>query len=127
MTPVTLNPLTPAAQTADARATGPSFEEREALKQFEAIFLRQLLGSLEKAGTFAGKKGPSSGSALYGSMMVGAMADAAADAGGIGLVSLFQETLQQRNAAALATPEPAKSGGARTSSEAVHGDNPSIR
>jgi Rod binding domain-containing protein len=105
MTPVTLNSLTPSAQAVDAQATGPNFQEREALKQFEAIFLRQLLGSLEKAGTFAGKKGPSSGSALYGSMMVGAMADAAADAGGIGLVTLFQDTLQ-RAAASTASSEP---------------------
>jgi Rod binding domain-containing protein len=58
-------------------ATAPR-EMQEAAKQFEAIFVRQLLSSLER--TTQGSAG-----GVYGSMVVGTMADAIAEAGGLGL------------------------------------------
>jgi Rod binding domain-containing protein len=50
-----------------------------------------MLSSLEKAGTVGGDEG--SGTAVYGSMMVGALAETAADGGGIGLSEMVLRAL----------------------------------
>jgi flagellar protein FlgJ len=81
--------LTPPHQASDADGAKVA-EQRKAAQQFEAIFLRQLLGSLEKAGGFGGSD---SGSAIFGSMMVGALADSAAASGGIGLADIIFQAM----------------------------------
>jgi Rod binding domain-containing protein len=63
----------------------------EAGRQFEAVFLRQILSSLERAtGTQNGGK---AGSNLYGSMLVEAVADSVSRAGGIGLGAMLVHSL----------------------------------
>jgi peptidoglycan hydrolase FlgJ len=64
----------------------------EAARQFEAVFLRQMLSSLER--TLSTKEGKEAGSNLYGSMMVDAVADAVSRAGGIGLASMLTRSLE---------------------------------
>lgn len=93
-----LTPPHQAADAAGARLDGTQqvdatqlAEQRKAAQQFEAIFLRQLLGSLEKAGGFGGSS--DSGSAIFGSMMVGALADSAAASGGIGLADIIFQAM----------------------------------
>lgn len=71
-------------------------------REFEAIFLRNLLKPLEKAGSSGSEGSVSSGSSVYGSMMVGALADSASQGGGIGLAHLVLEALT-RGAAAQKT------------------------
>jgi hypothetical protein len=71
-------------------------------REFEAIFLRNLLKPLEEAGSMGKKGSVSSGSSVYGSMMVGALADSASQGGGIGLAHLVLEALT-RGAAAQKT------------------------
>jgi hypothetical protein len=61
--------------------------------EFEAIFMRNLLKPLEKAGSVGKEGSVSSGSGVYGSMMVGALADSASQGGGIGLAHLVLEAL----------------------------------
>jgi len=64
----------------------------DAARQFEAVFLRQMLSSLERTtSTPAGKE---AGSNLYGSMMVDAVADAISRAGGMGLASMLKHSLE---------------------------------
>jgi hypothetical protein len=70
--------------------------------EFEAIFLRNLLKPLEEAGSVGKQASVSSGSGVYGSMMVGALADSASQGGGIGLAHLVLEALT-RGAAAQKT------------------------
>jgi flagellar protein FlgJ len=82
--------LTPPHQASDADGVKVA-EQRKAAQQFEAIFLRQLLGSLEKAGGFGGSS--DSGSAIFGSMMVSALADSAAASGGIGLADIIFQAM----------------------------------
>ena len=89
MTPTSIGPLTLAQQTADAQVTTP--EQVMAAKEFEAIFIRQLLSSLEKSSGLSG--GESSGGAVFRSMMVGALADTAAEGGGIGLRDLITRAM----------------------------------
>ena len=68
----------------------------EASRQFEAIFLRQMLACLERTTSVDGKN--VGGSALYGSMLVDAVADSVTRAGGIGLGSLLVKSLQPQTA-----------------------------
>ena len=64
----------------------------EAARQFEAVFVRQMLSSLEKATSTQG--GKDAGSNLYGSMLADAVADAVSRAGGMGLASMLKHSLQ---------------------------------
>ena len=109
--------LTPHHQAPDADGVGLA-EQRQAAQQFEAIFLRQLLGSLEKAGSFGGSG--DGGSAIFGSMMVSALADSAAASGGIGLADIiFQAMMPPAAPPASAPPAavPAAAAGARVGGE----------
>ncbi len=81
--------LTAGQQKADAVSATP--EQQKAARDFEAIFLRQLLSSLEKGSGVSG--GQSSGGAVFRSMMVSAMADKAAEGGGIGLSELILKAM----------------------------------
>jgi flagellar protein FlgJ len=77
--------LTPQHQPPDADAASVA-AQRKVAQQFEAIFLRQLLGTLEKTGGLGGSS--NGGAAVFRSMMVGALADGAAEGGGIGLADV---------------------------------------
>jgi Rod binding domain-containing protein len=109
MTPTSIGRLTLAQQTADAQGPSPhqhqlkaaaspeqpsasaSPEQLKAAKDFEAIFIRQLLSSLEKSSGISG--GDKSGGAVFRSMMVSALADTAAEGGGIGLRDLITRAM----------------------------------
>jgi Rod binding domain-containing protein len=91
MTPTALASSTAAQQNVDAAsATSPTPEQQKAACDFEAIFLRQLMSSLEKGG---GLGGQSSGGQVFRSMMVGALADTASEGGGIGLRDLILKAM----------------------------------
>lgn len=89
MTTSPIGSLTAGQQKADAAGASP--EQQKAARDFEAIFLRQLLSSLEKGSGMSG--GQSSGGAVFRSMMVSAMADKAAEGGGIGLSELILKAM----------------------------------
>jgi Rod binding domain-containing protein len=110
MTPVAAHPGLPLAATDAAAAKGthapdgtapaaPDPKMMRAAREFEAIFLRNLLKPLESAGAMGKQAGVSSGSGVYGSMMVGALADSASSGGGIGLAHLVLEALTRGAAA----------------------------
>jgi Rod binding domain-containing protein len=101
MTPLNIGSLTPTQQKADVAASAqtvaahaksePTPEQKKAAREFEAIFIRQLLSSLEKSSGVSG--GESGGGAVFRSMMVGALADTAAEGGGIGLGDLILKAM----------------------------------
>lgn len=105
-----MNPLTgPTALNAHGAAreakpaAAPNPETLRVAREFETIFLRSLLGSLEKT-TQMGSGGPlKAGQSAYGSMVVGAMSDAMSAAGGIGLAEVI--------ARAMSRPETSGKGG----------------
>lgn len=66
-------------------------EQRKVARDFEAIFIRQLLSGLEKGGAMSGAS--STGASMYKSMMVGSLADTAAEGGGIGLADVILKAL----------------------------------
>jgi Rod binding domain-containing protein len=65
----------------------------KAAKDFEAIFLRTLLSSLEKTTSMSGGGKLNTGQSTYGSMVVGAMADQISSTGGIGLADIVAKSL----------------------------------
>jgi flagellar protein FlgJ len=125
---MTLSPiqaLTPSQQKPDASAT-PTAEQRQVAQQFEAIFMRQLLGSMEKSGSLGGD---TSGAGVYRSMMVGALADSAASGGGIGLAEIVLKAMVAAEPAAVQPPavqSPAVSHDATTDKAAIPGAAPTV-
>jgi Rod binding domain-containing protein len=74
-----LDPATaPKAPPADPRL-------KEAARQFEAVFLRVMLTSLERTTKIGNGSPISAGQSAYGSMVVDALSDALSASGGIGL------------------------------------------
>ncbi|MEZ4369972.1 MAG: hypothetical protein R3B07_04075 [Polyangiaceae bacterium] len=86
----------PAASVAKASSKAPakpSPEILDAARKFEAIFVRQLLSSLEKTTQMGGEKGTQGN--VYGSMVVSSMADSISAAGGLGLGELIAQAMMQ--------------------------------
>jgi flagellar protein FlgJ len=73
-----------ALPTQNEPSKGPTAAEKKAAQEFEAIFLRKMLSCMEKSTKVEGSSLSSSADA-YSSMIVGALADAVAASGGIGL------------------------------------------
>ena len=83
-------------QAADAAQKAEPAADPKALKaakDFEAIFLRTLLSSLEKTTSMSGGGKLTTGQSTYGSMVVGAMADQISGTGGIGLADIVAKSL----------------------------------
>jgi Rod binding domain-containing protein len=81
----------------------------KAAKEFEAIFLRTLLSSLEKTTSMSGGANkPTTGASTYGSMVVGALADNISGSGGIGLAGIVAKSLSSHVPASAAGSKPAK-------------------
>jgi Rod binding domain-containing protein len=103
MTPTSIIGLTGSQQMADAKAQATP-EQLKVARDFEAIFMRQLLSSMEKTG---GIGGSGTGAGVYRSMMVGAIADSAAEGGGIGLSDMILEAmLRAQGVDAAGSPAP---------------------
>lgn len=110
MKPVGLPPL-PAAldrkepsapaldKSAGSRATAPTDPEvLKAAREFEAIFLRTLLGPLEKSTQLGSKSSMSAGQSAFGGMVVSAMAESVSSVGGIGLADVIARALSAKGA-----------------------------
>lgn len=80
----------------------------KAAKEFEAIFLRTLLSSLEKTTSVSGGGKLNTSQSTYGGMVVGALADNISGSGGIGLAEIVAKSLSTHLAAAPAEPKPPK-------------------
>jgi Rod binding domain-containing protein len=70
---------------------------REAARQFEAVFLRVMLSSLERTTKIGSGSSISAGQSTYGSMVVDALSDALSASGGIGLQQALLQGLQQES------------------------------
>jgi Rod binding domain-containing protein len=80
----------------------------KAAREFEAIFLRTLLSSLEKTTSVKGGGKLDTGQSTYGSMVVGAMADQISQGGGIGLADIVAKSLTAHGTAPSFLPKPPK-------------------
>jgi len=80
----------------------------KAAKDFEAIFLRTLLSSLEKTTSISGGKKLDTGQSTYGGMIVGALADNISGSGGIGLADIVAKSLSAHLPTPAAEPNTPK-------------------
>jgi Rod binding domain-containing protein len=80
----------------------------KAAKEFEAIFLRTLLSSLEKTTAVSSGGKLNTSQSTYGSMVVGALADNISASGGIGLADIVAKSLSNHANAPAAEPKPPK-------------------
>jgi Rod binding domain-containing protein len=101
-----INGLHSAAAAKPAEPVDP--KALKAAKDFEAIFLRTLLSSLEKTTSVKGGGKLDTGQSTYGSMVVGAMADQISSTGGIGLADIVAKSLAAHGAPAASEPKPPK-------------------
>jgi Rod binding domain-containing protein len=101
-----LNPLHGALSAKQAEPVDP--KALQAAKDFEAIFLRTLLSSLEKTTSVNGGGKLNTGQSTYGSMVVGAMADNISASGGIGLADIVAKSLSTHISPRSAEPKPPK-------------------
>lgn len=93
MTVASANSLPPLHSASQAESSSDA-QIRQVAEQFEAIFLRQLLKPLERTTSGA------TGGHVYGALVVGGAADAAAAGGGIGLAEVLTRALMQAAAPA---------------------------
>ena len=84
-----------AGSSGAAGSTGDEAKILQAARQFEALLLKRMLASLERTTKVDGGAGPA-GASAYGSMVVEALADAVAQAGGLGLATQMTEELRPR-------------------------------
>jgi len=96
-----MKPIAPSAVGATTPQAEPKAAPKpaalEAAREFESIFLRTLLSSLEKTTKPASGGSLSAGQSAYGGMVVSAMADAMTSAGGIGLAEIIVKAMTQRD------------------------------
>ena len=86
-------------------ATTESKKLGDAARQFEAVFLRQILSSVGRAASVQG--GNEAGSNLYGSMLVDAVADSVSRSGGMGLASMLVHSLEPQLQGSSTSPHAA--------------------
>jgi Rod binding domain-containing protein len=85
-------------------------EAARAAQQFEAVFIKQLMNTVEKMSSMTGK-GSETQSSIVGSMMTGAFSEQMSAAGGIGLSEVILRAM------IAAMPEEPTSNAARSSAE----------
>jgi len=106
--PVALSSAQAAAATPKTEAPDPSL--LKAAKEFESIFVRQMLKSVEKT-TAAGcgtKAAP--GQSTYGSMIVDTLSDSISKGGGLGLADVVAKSMMASHPSLKATGAAAGQG-----------------
>jgi flagellar protein FlgJ len=81
------------AQPTTAKADAVDPKVLKAARDFEAIFIRQMLKSVEKTAAAGAGTTASPGESTYGSMVVGALSDAVSNAGGLGLADVIAKSV----------------------------------
>lgn len=91
----TIAPLSPSTATAASPASGQKAELASAAKAFEAIFVRQLIGSMRSAGMGDDLMGSSAGD-QFQEMADARTADSLADQGGLGIANMLLQQLDRQ-------------------------------
>jgi Rod binding domain-containing protein len=94
-------------QSGQVGAKGPIDPEKLRLAQeFEQIFIRKMLSSLEKSGRNGRDASASSSGDAYGSMVVSALAEAVSKGGGVGLAEMIARAASRPTAIGPASSTP---------------------
>jgi flagellar protein FlgJ len=102
-----------------AKTEAPDPKLLQAAKDFEAIFVRQMLKSVEKTTAAGGSTKPTAGQSTYGSMIVDSLSDSITKGGGLGIADVVARSMMAAHTlskpaapptgAPVATPTPAPS------------------
>jgi len=103
-----------------AKAEPPDPSVLKAAKDFESIFVRQMLKSLEKTTAAGGNTKPTAGQSTYGSMIVDTLSESISKGGGLGLADVVARSMM----AAHPVAKPALGGPG--SAEGAPGSAPSL-
>lgn len=93
-----MEPVVPAAGS-PAPGPGELARLRQAARDFEAIFLQQLVAGLRRAAVPGGAAPASAAQRLYGDLMDAELARAVARSGGVGLADVLVRDLLARSSA----------------------------
>ncbi|MEO7037460.1 MAG: rod-binding protein [Polyangiaceae bacterium] len=88
---------------AAAKPDAPDPKLLKAAKEFESIFVRQMLKGLEKTTAAGAGTSASAGEKTYGSMIVDTLADSISKAGGLGLADVIAQSMAMSNPALRAS------------------------
>jgi flagellar protein FlgJ len=86
------------------KAEAPDPSVLKAAKEFESIFVRQMLKSLEKTTAAGGNTKPTAGQSTYGSMIVDTLSDSISKGGGLGLADVVARSMMATQVASKPAP-----------------------
>jgi peptidoglycan hydrolase FlgJ len=92
------------------KAEAPDPSLLKAAKEFESIFVRQMLKSLEKTTAAGGNAKATAGQSTYGSMIVDSLSESISKGGGLGLADMLARSMMASHP--VAQPAPGTSGAA---------------
>jgi flagellar protein FlgJ len=102
---IPIGPIHAATAGAPAKAEAPDPKALKAAQDFESIFVRQMLKSLEKTTAAGCGSQASAGEKTYGSMIVDTLSDSISKAGGLGLADVIARSLVVEHPALAAKPD----------------------
>jgi Rod binding domain-containing protein len=105
-----------ATAAAPAKADAPDPKLLKAAKDFESIFVRQMLKGLEKTTAAGAGTQASAGEKTYGSMIVDTLSDSIQKAGGLGLADVIARSMAMSHPSLKAGASPSAT---KTPSEAA--------
>src|SRR6187551_588790 len=94
------------------KAEAPDPSVLKAAKDFESIFVRQMLKSLEKTTAAGGNAKPTAGQSTYGSMIVDTLSESISKGGGLGLADVVARSMMAANTLGKAPASPPGAPGA---------------
>ncbi|HEX2670287.1 MAG TPA: rod-binding protein [Polyangiaceae bacterium] len=95
------------ATDATPKAGAPDPKLLQAAKDFEAIFVRQMLKSVEKTTAAGGSTKPTAGQSTYGSMIVDSLSESITKGGGLGLADVVARSMMAAHALSKPGASPA--------------------
>ena len=93
-----------ATAAAPAKADAPDPKLLKAAKDFESIFVRQMLKGLEKTTAAGAGTQASAGEKTYGSMIVDTLSESIQKAGGLGLADVIAQSMAMSHPSLKAAP-----------------------
>jgi flagellar protein FlgJ len=101
---IPIGPTNATTAGAPAKAEAPDPKALKAAHDFEAIFVRQMLKSVEKTTAAGCGAQASAGEKTYGSMIVDTLSESIAKAGGLGLADVIARSLVAEHPTLAAKP-----------------------
>ena len=101
---IPIGPVNAAAASGPTKPDAPDPKLAQAAKDFEAIFVRQMLKSLEKTTAAGCGTQASAGEKTYGSMIVDTLSESISKAGGLGLADVIARSMASQHPSPAARP-----------------------